>query len=756
MRHCWTLLTLLLLLFAAACSGGGGLQPDTLPPLAAGPDVPGQTPIQAGPGLDFLPALADLDRLASDVPEWERLKGGHSYEKQLPNMNVDSNGYFNSNWSTPADGLANAAYAIYRFGFSQDYTGEARIKLIWYAEPVDPDQIYLALANYEQGRWQWFQLENNEINLGEAAPYLSSKGQLATCVLQLGVQQNPLLYVVLGDNLTPNVTLYDDLDSDKTKNIGPRQVVFDASSSSGYGTDIVSFDFDFDGDGSYDVEGNTDGTVIHQYQPGNYDMRLRITDSAGKQALLDREIIIIDPLNQAPLAVINSNISSGPAPLPVMLDALGSSDPDGFIELYMFDFDNDGQFDYSSNSPQAIEHVFSAYLSTTVTLKVIDNFFAESTDTLQINCTSGWVYGTVDSSVNIYTTGSMAICTVGVEERAAVVYVDADDDELRYSQATTPAGTSWGPVAKPLGNLGMEVEPYSRADLAYSTVNAAPMVACAVATSGADTILELVRATDQAGSSWSNPIIVPGISKAGNSVRLEVINTLPALYTINDPTSPTDAKLMYIQAQDPLGAAWSSPVTVETTPGVFGFNAIDMMQTSNGFLNYPLISYVRWNATDGRYDIFLRRSSNVDGTAWEAADFVGQQYPYTTSLTMVAGKPALAAGNSTNNGICHYTQAADAKGQSWPDPVVEVGLGGSASLAEWGGVPVICAEADGAGGLLLYRAVDAQASAWQAALSVDSRLGAGGYCNMLVVNDVPVITYFNSETRDLLSASWKN
>jgi PKD repeat protein len=747
-------LSLLLMLLVGACSGQTDLPSEQLPPLAGGPDQTAVIPASAMGS--FLPDFEELERSASEITDLERIRTASDYNKLLPNNAVTNFGEYKSTWTTPADGLSKAAYACYSFAFGEAYSGDMRLRVGWQQAPADPGQLYLAVANWQSGRWQWFPAGSGEVSLGSVAPYLSPTNKVHCCLLLLGQQTAYFSYILLGDNLAPFVSIDTNLNADPKKNIGAQLVFIDASLSYAIGSEITGFDFDYDGDGTYDLTGNTDGTTGHFYDPGNYMLRVRVTETSGRQAVLDEEIVIVNPLNDPPVAAISSNLGSGPAPLQVEFNPAGSSDPDGYLTEYRYDFNDDGIDDLTTDDPAAVQHVLSAFGGNTVRLTVVDNFFAEDTDTVNVDCLTGWVYSTVDPSVYLYAQVSMAVCEDGANGRAAVAYVDDGADELRFCRAANSEGIAWENVRDPFGSLQINAKKYTMVDLAYSTVNAAPMLACITDDNAPGTILRLVSANDQTGASWKSPVVVPGISNAGSSVCLEIVNTLPALYTINNPLSDTDAALTYIQAKDPLAAAWNSPVSVETTPGGFGFAAIDMMQSSNGFFNYPLISYVRWNEADSAYDIFLRRASNVDGTAWDAADFVGQHYPHVTSLALVDGKPAIAAGNVTNSGQSHFARAADAKGQSWPVPVAEVGVGGYVSLGEWGGRPAICAAANASEGLLVHRAVNADGTAWETPIIVDKRSGAGLFCSMTVVNDTPVICYWNSQSQALLAAAWKN
>ncbi len=86
--------------------------------------------------------------------------------------------------------------------------------------------------------------------------------------------------------------------------------------------------------------------------------------------------------NQAPKAVASATPTSGDVPLPVQLDATGSSDPDGDSLTYAWDTDGDGQYDDSDTALQ--QWTYGEPGTYPVGLKVTDSHGASSTDTVAI------------------------------------------------------------------------------------------------------------------------------------------------------------------------------------------------------------------------------------------------------------------------------------------------------------------------------------------------------------------------------------
>ena len=86
---------------------------------------------------------------------------------------------------------------------------------------------------------------------------------------------------------------------------------------------------------------------------------------------------VLPPTNQSPIASFTANPTSGIAPLEVAFDASNSSDSDGNIISYAWDF-KDG----STGSGQTITHTFSSTGSYNVELTVTDNDGLTGTDTM--------------------------------------------------------------------------------------------------------------------------------------------------------------------------------------------------------------------------------------------------------------------------------------------------------------------------------------------------------------------------------------
>lgn len=158
----------------------------------------------------------------------------------------------------------------------------------------------------------------------------------------------------------------------------PYEPTFDGSASSSPDGAIISYDWDF-GDG----ETGTGAVVSHVYEDkGVYEVTLVVTDSTGQTGA---RIEIVEALNRTPTARFTFSPYWVFALQNAEFDASESSDPDGEIVKYMWDF-GDGTSDEGMN----VTHSFpfgpnNNPWTATVTLTVVDDDGKTSTTYKQIN-----------------------------------------------------------------------------------------------------------------------------------------------------------------------------------------------------------------------------------------------------------------------------------------------------------------------------------------------------------------------------------
>lgn len=130
---------------------------------------------------------------------------------------------------------------------------------------------------------------------------------------------------------------------------------------------IVSHDWDFG-----DKSTGTSQIVSHIFkEKGTYDVKLIITvknKDTGEISVGGEYHVTISIENQALTALFTADPQSGEVPLEVGFDASASSDPDGNIDKYEWDFDENS--DFLDAKGETVEHTFDKVGKYTVSLRV--------------------------------------------------------------------------------------------------------------------------------------------------------------------------------------------------------------------------------------------------------------------------------------------------------------------------------------------------------------------------------------------------
>lgn len=130
---------------------------------------------------------------------------------------------------------------------------------------------------------------------------------------------------------------------------------------------IVSHAWDFG-----DKSTGTSQIVAHRYtEKGTYDVKLVVTvrdKETGEVSVGGEYHLTVSVTNDALAASFTADPQSGGAPLKVKFDASESVDPDGYVERYEWDFNEDGEFDDAEG--ETAEHTFTKLGTYTVALRV--------------------------------------------------------------------------------------------------------------------------------------------------------------------------------------------------------------------------------------------------------------------------------------------------------------------------------------------------------------------------------------------------
>jgi PKD repeat protein len=353
---------------------------------------------------------------------------------------------------------------------------------------------------------------------------------------------------------------------------------FDASQSSDGDGTIASYAWDF-GDGTTD----TGVTPSHTYATaGTYQVTLKVTDNGGKTASVTKAVTVAE--NVSPTASFTSSANN----LAVSFNGTGSTDPDGTISSYAWNF-GDG----STGTGSTTSHTYAAAGTYTVQLTVTDNdggvgsttrtvtvatapTGAIASDTFGRTVSGGWGsantggswtrYGTstlfsVDGSV-----GRITMSSAGVGPRANLTSLNltSSDTTVKVALSKRPSGATG---SSPYNFVGM-------AGRAVGTDEYRAKVR--VANTGATT-LYLTRLAGGTETTLRTVSLGSGLTYTAGTqlqIRTQVYGTSPT--TIR-------AKVWRVGSTEP--SAWTTTITDSTAS----------LQRAGGV---GLLTYVSGNATN--------------------------------------------------------------------------------------------------------------------------------------------------------------
>lgn len=165
---------------------------------------------------------------------------------------------------------------------------------------------------------------------------------------------------------------------DRTNGPAPLRVTFDFAGSSDLDGYISKCEIDKNGDNVYETTMNSGGQIIVEYPtPGKHITGVKVIDNHGAWG---ETSVVISVWGDAPVALLNVEPSSGPAPLVATLYATGSVASAGcWFAVYEWDFNGDGNYDaISTNS--SVGWTYREAGSQHAVLRLTDNTGLQSSD----------------------------------------------------------------------------------------------------------------------------------------------------------------------------------------------------------------------------------------------------------------------------------------------------------------------------------------------------------------------------------------
>jgi PKD repeat protein len=432
----------------------------------------------------------------------------------------------------------------------------------------------------------------------------------------------------------------------------------DGSASTDPDGSIASYAWNF-GDGTTGSGATTSKTYT---AAGTYTVTLTVTDDRGATASTTRQVTVTAPANQAPTASFTTAVQG----LTVSVDGSGSTDPDGTVASYAWNF-GDG----TTATGRTASRTYTAAGTYTVRLTVTDNGGATGTTTREVTVTAPAANVAPTASFTATTTG----LTVNVDGRASS---DTDGTIASYAwnfgDGTTGTGATTSKTYAAAGTYRVTLTVTDNGGATGSAFRDVVVTAPTNATLARDSFERSVTGgwgSADVGGAWTVSARSGTASVSDGAGRMTVGAGLTSTAYLNGVSSTsTDATTVITTAATAAGGPTivcligrrvegAGDYRVKLRQNVDGTSSAQLVrvvgttETALQSTNLPAGQWVGGTRLSVRLQVFADgASTTVRSKVWVA----GTTEPSTWTLTASDSTASLQAAGST--GVLVYTSSA--------------------------------------------------------------------------------------------------
>ncbi|MCB1221418.1 MAG: hypothetical protein H7A35_00915 [Planctomycetales bacterium] len=487
---------------------------------------------------------------------------------------------------------------------------------------------------------------------------------------------------------------------------------------------------------------------------------------AGAEGIASNVVQAGGASTNAPQADLLANPASGQAPLLVTLDAAGSTDLDGDIDHYDWDFEDDGIFD-DSGIASSVQHSFATG-NWTVRVRVVDSGGLSDTATATVSALDSLPQPPVAALSADPSTGVAPLlvsldASASTDPNADIDHYDWDfESDGTYDVTTgipqvsrTYGGGPWTTTVRVVDSGGLSDT--ASVTLSYTQANWNIRVADANAPAGVDTSLVyvggrpviaydkfsfspvydrlyVVRGTDTQGSSWTAPTRLDTQLELVRAFDMDVVDGQAAVCYYDQD----NGRLRYIRSTSPDASTWGSPLTLETDDSASSTYGKDCsLEVIDGLPNIAFRG-------DNSLRIYIKKAQNAIGTSWGVRALVSSGLTGVGGITLhdAGGSPGIIWTSIVQQKV-GYFHASNLSGQFFNSDLYSgnpqlsqdfVFLNGKPLAGFVTGTPTF--------DVRVAVADDEDGSMWQASQVLGQASQNG--CSMAVVNGIPMLVATNS------------